>query len=489
MRLPLAATIAVFALRALAAALMPLTGDEAYYWEWSRQLAAGYADHPPLVAYGIAAFAWMAHIPLAVRAGSLVFGAIAAYAAYDFVRVATRDRVAGAWAAFAVSTVPLAQLTYGFATPDAPYLAAWAGTLACAQRALSSKDRRWWIALGIALAAALLSRVMALALFAGIVGLCWYDVARRRIAWQGPAIATLLAIVLCIPFLLWNASHHWATFTFALAGRHHLEHLNIGRVFAYAIFVAVACWFGATVLVARVFTLSTRDVLWLQIVFATSLPLLALLLVLSAFESVEVYWAAGPALSLLLAGIAATRIANGRITRIVGWSLAPSAIISIFALALLTLPVTVLTRIATAIDPHVHLESAFEPFSYQSLVVDLRDRYGAHPVFLTDGYGFSSILDFYGGFAPHVVGYNSEGAQTRLWQNDIGNGLSIFLDKVPISVRPDLNANLHRACTHVQFYDPLVYRIGTTLIHTFYPIGCTGLNPARLAQLNKPAGP
>jgi hypothetical protein len=42
-------------LRAIAAAKVPLTGDEAYYWEWAKHLALGYADHPPMVAYLISA--------------------------------------------------------------------------------------------------------------------------------------------------------------------------------------------------------------------------------------------------------------------------------------------------------------------------------------------------------------------------------------------------------------------------------------------------
>ena len=46
------------------AALIPLFPDEAYYWEWSRRLAAGYFDHPPA-------------IPLLIRGGTALFGATA----------------------------------------------------------------------------------------------------------------------------------------------------------------------------------------------------------------------------------------------------------------------------------------------------------------------------------------------------------------------------------------------------------------------------
>ncbi|HEY0422416.1 MAG TPA: hypothetical protein VGC82_03740, partial [Rhodopila sp.] len=47
----LAAAIAVVTLiRLVMAAIVPLAPDEAYYWIWSRALAPGYLDHPPMVA-------------------------------------------------------------------------------------------------------------------------------------------------------------------------------------------------------------------------------------------------------------------------------------------------------------------------------------------------------------------------------------------------------------------------------------------------------
>src|SRR3954462_14456399 len=41
---------ALLLLRLVAAAYTPLTFDEAYYWMWSKALAGGYYDHPPMVA-------------------------------------------------------------------------------------------------------------------------------------------------------------------------------------------------------------------------------------------------------------------------------------------------------------------------------------------------------------------------------------------------------------------------------------------------------
>ena len=53
--------LALTALRLLAAAWTPLTFDEAYYWLWSKHLAGGYYDHPPMVA-------------LVIRAGTMIAG-------------------------------------------------------------------------------------------------------------------------------------------------------------------------------------------------------------------------------------------------------------------------------------------------------------------------------------------------------------------------------------------------------------------------------
>src|SRR3981081_1326481 len=53
--------LALVALRLVPAAWTPLTFDEAYYWMWSKHLAFGYYDHPPMVA-------------LVIRAGTLTAG-------------------------------------------------------------------------------------------------------------------------------------------------------------------------------------------------------------------------------------------------------------------------------------------------------------------------------------------------------------------------------------------------------------------------------
>ena len=64
-RVSLALVALLLILRAVMAVLLPLSADEAYYWLWSKHLAAGYFDHPPMIA-------WL------IRAGTLLLGDTAA---------------------------------------------------------------------------------------------------------------------------------------------------------------------------------------------------------------------------------------------------------------------------------------------------------------------------------------------------------------------------------------------------------------------------
>src|SRR2546423_11145477 len=53
-RIVCSALLVVAFLRFWYASLVELAPDEALYWVWSHHLAAGYLDHPPMIAYLIA---------------------------------------------------------------------------------------------------------------------------------------------------------------------------------------------------------------------------------------------------------------------------------------------------------------------------------------------------------------------------------------------------------------------------------------------------
>ena len=67
--------LAWIVLNLLQAGLTKLDGDEAYYWMYSRQLAWGYFDHPPMVALSVKLGELFAHGSLFTRLGTVLFSA------------------------------------------------------------------------------------------------------------------------------------------------------------------------------------------------------------------------------------------------------------------------------------------------------------------------------------------------------------------------------------------------------------------------------
>ncbi|MBV9277942.1 MAG: hypothetical protein JOZ97_06875, partial [Candidatus Eremiobacteraeota bacterium] len=109
---------------------------------------------------------------------------------------------------------------------------------------------------------------------------------------------------------------------------------------------------------------------------------------------------------------------------------------------------------------HLSDNGAFEIFTYSQLARDVRRiTRQQHAIAMTDGYGFSSALDFYAGVPPWVIGYDTQGAEAKHWLDDttLRERRALFIDKVPIETRPDFVMQLHRACGSVRSGPKLTY--------------------------------
>ena len=209
-----AASIALLAIQALAAERLELTFDEAYYTLWSRFLSFGYLDHPPMVALLIrASTSLFGGSELGVRALSLLFvGAMPALIAFIAWRLFDSAEKA-ALAALMWVAMPLVSIGAVFVAPDAPLVVFWTLGLAALVELWRTGQRRWLIALGLALGLALQSKFTAAFLAAG-VGFALVATPSLRRWLVSPALFAGLAVALAIfaPFVVWNAAHGWATF-------------------------------------------------------------------------------------------------------------------------------------------------------------------------------------------------------------------------------------------------------------------------------------
>ena len=471
---------------------LPVNGDEAYYWEWSRHLAAGYVDHPPAVAYAIALFAWLGHSPFAIRAAFVLCGLITALAAGATASFLTRDHRAGAVTALALTLTPLLLVAFGTATPDGPYLAFWSLSLYCAVRAFQERSTLWFASLGLALGGAILSRVFGVALILGVVAYALMP--QQRWAWRRGMWVALLAAGLSItPLMLWNAQNGWPTFVFALLARHH-DQLQITRplmlyatnLFAYSpgLFVAAA-----------VLAMRPRNAL----IAWTALPLTFGLTLLSLLEPVEVYWFFGPYVSLSVAiGIAFVGLtATVQRAWLVGAG-APAMALSASLLAAVLVPATMYSA-ARHVGLILRNGGPFEILTYSALARDVQHIASSrHAIVMTDGYGFSSVLDFYGNIPPVVIGYAAQGKVSLDWSDAHAPVASaLFVDKAPLHAIPghpehgpgraDFAGQLALACKHVEPGPTLTYAMGpsssATPTRSYFTTWCNGLRSGGLAIL------
>ncbi len=223
-RLTALTVIGLVALRLAIAAWLPLTFDEAYYWQWSKHLAGGYYDHPPMVAVVI----WLGTLiagdtELGVRLVSVLLGLPMSWAVFRAAQLLFGGVRIACTATLLLNATLIAAAGTIIVTPDAPLLVASSFVLYALAQVLASGRGIWWLAVGAAVGVALLSKYTAM--FFGpiiLIWLLWVPKLRRWLASPWPYLGGLLALALFSPVLWWNAEHEWVSFAKQL-GRARIE--------------------------------------------------------------------------------------------------------------------------------------------------------------------------------------------------------------------------------------------------------------------------
>lgn len=239
--------LALVALRLVAAAFTPITFDEAYYWMWSKALAGGYYDHPPMVAVVIRLGTLIAgDTELGVRLVSILLALPMSWAIYEATWVLFGGRRVAATAAIFLNVTLMAAVGTMIVTPDAPLLVASSFVLLSLAKVLQTGRGAWWLAVGVAAGCALLSKYTAL--FFGPAILIWLIAVPKLRHWLVSPwlyLGGLVAVVIFAPVILWNADHHWVSFIKQL-GRARIEDFNpvfIGELIPTQIaFATPAVW-------------------------------------------------------------------------------------------------------------------------------------------------------------------------------------------------------------------------------------------------------
>ncbi len=215
------------------AALLPMTGDEAYFVLWGRHLDYGYYDHPPMAGWMTWLMLQFSEHPVVVRLPGIATELLIALGLYaQWQRIdAEKARLAALLFLFS----PLS-LIFAFTLTDTGCMLFAAASSFAAAQALrhaspatlvarhsaghSAQSYGWAVLAGLALGLAFLSKYFAV--FLGLAYLIYFFAINRRL-WRLGLTLVLVAIPFGLLNLYWNLTHCWSNLLFNLVNRNRGE--------------------------------------------------------------------------------------------------------------------------------------------------------------------------------------------------------------------------------------------------------------------------
>ncbi len=206
----------VLLLRLALAALMPMTGDEAYFITWGKHLDYGYYDHTPIVGWLLGLFLWISDASWWLRMPAVLLPIFLAWGIYRITRLQNPE--AAPWVALAFLFAPVNLLNV-LITHDIPliyfsFISAWFFYRAVSE----SQSYKHYLYCGLFLGLAFFSKY-----FAVLLGVAYgfYIVffMRDKRSWTGLLIVFLMVLPFVFINLLWNYNHCWNNILFNLYNR------------------------------------------------------------------------------------------------------------------------------------------------------------------------------------------------------------------------------------------------------------------------------
>ena len=206
---------ATLAFRVWFSFVLPITGDEAYFYYWGAVPDWGFYDHPPMVGWWLAALQSVSHAEGWLRLPSVILPAVMSLALLAYLR--PRGESIALTAAMLVLLAP-ANIWNVAITTDTPLIYFSFFSALCFMRAARDDSPGWYLVAGILLGGAFLSKY-----FSGLLGIAFAAYllsrpSRKRLI--GLALLVLGALPAVALNIWWNMGHCWANIMFNIFNRH-----------------------------------------------------------------------------------------------------------------------------------------------------------------------------------------------------------------------------------------------------------------------------
>ncbi len=273
---------------------LPLSYDEAYYWDWSRNLDFGYYSKPPMIAYLIyLSTKIFGNSEFSVRIPALICTLLTLLFSYLlWVKYVERvDRKKAFYFILNLSFIPIITVYSFIMTPDSPLLLFWVAAIYFFSKYLEEKSYKSAFLTGLFIGLGLLTK-QTMFLFLFIMSLYLLLINRKIFFKKGTLFLYLISFFIYLPNLYWNYKNKWMLLT------HTKEHFYT-KTFS---FIFLLKFFTEAILVYTPFFLifiylgfkfmknwkNSPEIL--KFLYILSFPVVILLLILSFFIRLNINW-------------------------------------------------------------------------------------------------------------------------------------------------------------------------------------------------------
>jgi len=292
--------LGVTVFRLIYARLLPLSADEAYFWQWSRHLDLCYYEHPPMTALLVALFTLFKGTLLTIRLAPIVLVPGTAVFVYLLAKEMFQDERVAFWSALLVNIVPVFAIGAVITTTDSPLGFFWILTLYFVYKAINSEKGYWWWLSGLSLGFSFLTKFISISIPVSVFLFLLFSKEKRKwLMRKEPYLAFLLALIVFSPAIIWNGSREWVTFKYnlgmryvstdaSLKFRYFLEYIG-GQSLIISPLLFVVCVVGIIYSGYRGFKENDDKFLFL---FFSSTVVISLFAIYSWFDRVAPHWVA-----------------------------------------------------------------------------------------------------------------------------------------------------------------------------------------------------
>ncbi|MBN2301208.1 MAG: glycosyltransferase family 39 protein [Lentisphaerae bacterium] len=288
-----------------------LSTDESHYALYSRHLAWGYFDHPPMVAFLAAFTTIFGDSALLFRLGPIVCWTLAVIVLRQLVVALYDDERLVFSVLLMMLVMPIQHLLSIALLPDATLNLFWCGTLFALYRATQEGRWIWWLLGGVLFGGAMLSKYHGVLL--PMCVLSYLLASRSQRHWlktTKPYVAGLLGLLVFAPNIIWNMQHDWISYAFQLkhgGGKGGFSLAKLCEGFGGQMLAASPILFIMLIIAYAKLILEGMSRESDKFVFWTSLPVFVFFCLIGSFGKILPHW---PAVGWWTASIMLVSVVN-----------------------------------------------------------------------------------------------------------------------------------------------------------------------------------